>query len=114
MMRHYGFSNDEIIEALENTECNYPKRLTPEAFNTEYLNVRFIHEFHKVPYSANELIEKFGDELAQRKRKHNSFETYTQQQKDHIYQKWQKGQISFNGFLTRFSHLERQRNESNH
>lgn len=63
MLQEMGFDDSQIVETLLNEKAKLPKRLTPEAFDCSYINVAFIHEHKRLPYSEFELLGKLADEL---------------------------------------------------
>ncbi|MCP1661305.1 replication initiation factor domain-containing protein [Neisseria perflava] len=77
MLMEMGFSDSQIVETLLNPKAKLPKRLVPEAFDCSYLNVAFIHEHKRLPYSEAELLEKFSNELNPPKRMtHRTYDQY--------------------------------------
>ena len=79
MMERLGFSDEEIVAVLKAGNEDMPKRLSDAAFDCDCLNVQFIHEFHRLPSSAYEVIEKLGVEMAGKpKMQHRSYSEYEQ------------------------------------
>ncbi|MFV2028588.1 replication initiation factor domain-containing protein [Neisseria sp. S1] len=77
MMEDLGFTPEQIVAALKGGKDKMPKRLSSAAFDCDCLNVKFIHEFKRLPYSAYEVIEKLGVELDSAPRlNHRSYEEY--------------------------------------
>ena len=114
MLQQMGFNDSQIIETLLNEKAKLPRRLTPEAFDCAYLNVAFIHEYKRLPYSEAELIEKFANELNPPKRMtHRTYEKYLEVQQRHqieraigisnrkTYEEYMYDRYSKNSFLNR-------------
>ena len=81
MLKHYGLSNDEIIDVLFNPQADLPKRLTPEAFDCRFLQERerFFHLYQRMPVSEMEIIEQMGASLEPKplaRIKHRSLQEY--------------------------------------
>lgn len=58
-----GFTKEEVFDFVVNPNAKPPKRLDPSAFDFNNKTVSFIHEFKRMPYTVDELLEKIGDEL---------------------------------------------------
>lgn len=79
MLMEMGFTDSQIVETLLNERAKLPKRLTPEAFDCSYINVAFIHEHKRLPYSEFELLEKLSTELNPPKRMtHRTYDEYVE------------------------------------
>lgn len=79
MLMEMGFTDSQIVETLLNEKAKLPKRLTPEAFDCSYINVAFIHEHKRLPYSEFELLEKLSTELNPPKRMtHRTYDEYVE------------------------------------
>ena len=78
MLKEQNLSNDEIVEILLNGHDKMPKRLKKEAFDCMELNIRFVHEFGRLPLTESEIIEKFADSLSadKPKMKHRTMADY--------------------------------------
>ena len=79
MLQEMGFNDSQIVDTLLNERAKLPKRLTPEAFDCAYINVAFIHEHKRLPYSEFELLEKLATELNPPKRMtHRTYDEYVE------------------------------------
>lgn len=79
MLQDMGFNDSQIVDTLLNERAKLPKRLTPEAFDCAYINVAFIHEHKRLPYSEYELLEKLSTELNPPKRMtHRTYDEYVE------------------------------------
>ncbi|QMT40877.1 replication initiation factor domain-containing protein [Neisseria shayeganii] len=81
LLKHLGFSNDEVVDALLNPAAKLPKRLTPEAFDCRFLEARdrFFHLHQRLPLSEMEIIESLGLSIEPRpesRMQHRSMQDY--------------------------------------
>ncbi|QRQ82535.1 replication initiation factor domain-containing protein [Paralysiella testudinis] len=63
MLQQMGFTDSQIVECLLNDRADLPKRLMPAAFDCDYINVAFIHQYKRLPVNEHELLQQLGDEL---------------------------------------------------
>jgi phage replication initiation protein len=80
-----NLTKEEVFDFVVNPAAKAPKRLDRAVYDSNNLTVRFIHEFKRLPYSIDELLDQIGDEFVSKSRANlNNFMT-REQYNDAVY-----------------------------